>query len=212
MIPVTCSCGKTITVGDQLAGKKIRCLNCKAVLEVPLNMQIVEPGPAGGEPNAAVFEATLADITVPPKPAAKAPPPKPPTPKPEEPPKKGSSLVYVLLGGGALAAVACCVLGGIGTLVVFLVPGLNPFGGPTNAAAGGGHLGSKPAHEKPVKALAFSADGKLLASCGGSDIKVWSVATGDLVAALPGHAGDVTALAFPPQGDELASAAADQTI
>src|SRR4051794_8256135 len=152
MIPVSCACGKVLTVGDQLAGKKVRCLGCQAVLEVPLTMSVVE------EP-ANIFEGTLADVTAPvPKPAPPAP--KPATPKPAaEPPPKRSTLTYVLLGGAALAVLGCCILGGGGAALVAFVPGLNPFGGKGgDAGATPGHLGSKPAHDRPVKALAFSAD------------------------------------------------------
>jgi len=34
-IPVRCSCGKTLAVKEEHAGKKVRCPACRAVLEVP---------------------------------------------------------------------------------------------------------------------------------------------------------------------------------
>ena len=34
-IPVSCSCGRSLRVKDELTGRKIRCPGCKAVLAVP---------------------------------------------------------------------------------------------------------------------------------------------------------------------------------
>jgi len=64
-----------------------------------------------------------------------------------------------------------------------------------------------------VAAVAFSADGHLLASAG-SDMKVqlWSPATGMRVRTLSGHAGEIRAVAFSPSKRFLASASADTTV
>src|SRR5205085_2051611 len=67
-----------------------------------------------------------------------------------------------------------------------------------------------------VCALAFSADGKLLATGGGEpsrsgEIKLWNVGNGELVRDLPNiHSDVVLGLEFSPDGNFLASAAADK--
>jgi WD40 repeat protein len=57
----------------------------------------------------------------------------------------------------------------------------------------------------PVHALAFSADGKTLASGGPSSVKLWHVATGQELYELDGTAGPNLPLAFAPDGQALAT-------
>ncbi len=67
-----------------------------------------------------------------------------------------------------------------------------------------------------VTTLAFSPDGKLLASGGGTpsrdgELKLWRVADGTLARAIPKpHADTINSLAFSPDGESLATAAGDR--
>lgn len=63
-----------------------------------------------------------------------------------------------------------------------------------------------------MKSLAFSPDGRLLASGTSSGIFIWDRATLKALRTLEGHRGDVAALAFSPDGAILASGSADHTI
>jgi WD40 repeat protein len=63
-----------------------------------------------------------------------------------------------------------------------------------------------------ARTLAFSPDGKLLASAGEEDILLWDVATGEEVDRLVGHKRGVNSLVFWPDAKKLASASSDRTI
>lgn len=75
-------------------------------------------------------------------------------------------------------------------------------------------------HRFEVYSVAFSPDGKALASAGGdlsSDLKpgeiyLWDVGTGKLLRPLDGHTGGVWSVAFSPDGKTMASASADKTV
>jgi hypothetical protein len=68
-------------------------------------------------------------------------------------------------------------------------------------------------HEKPVTCLAFSPDGRVIAS-GSEDgnIWLWEALTGEPIRTFDGHQLGVTSLSFAPDGRRLASGSADGTV
>jgi WD40 repeat protein len=68
-------------------------------------------------------------------------------------------------------------------------------------------------HQGAVFALAYSADGKIIASAGSDgDVRLWNAATGRMHMTLKAHDAWIFALAFAPKGMLLASASADGTV
>ncbi len=68
-------------------------------------------------------------------------------------------------------------------------------------------------HTKPVFGIAFSHDGKQLASAGiDQTIGLWDAAAGKSVATLQGHTAQVIAVAFTPDNATLVSAGYDRTV
>jgi RNA polymerase sigma factor (sigma-70 family) len=77
-------------------------------------------------------------------------------------------------------------------------------------------------HHNSVRAIAFSPDGRLLASgegrahlrdsSGNQDIRLWDMANGKEVARFSGFKSNVSALAFSPDGNHLVAGLRDSTI
>ena len=94
--------------------------------------------------------------------------------------------------------------------------GIQPAPTPTPASVAPASPGDKPelilqtGHTRSANAVAFSPDNRWLAS-GGKDnvIKIWDLATGNVLRTLYGHTSNVNALAVSPDGKLLASGSGD---
>ena len=68
-------------------------------------------------------------------------------------------------------------------------------------------------HNGEVKSIAYSPDGKMLASAGLDEtVRLWNPKTGENLATLMGHDGLVTGVAFSPDGKTLVSGSGDATV
>jgi WD40 repeat protein len=211
-------CRKEIISRDELAGKQGRCPGCKNVLSIPQeeppqNRSLPEQSsihsglPINPSPKSHVTEAekriaprrSVEDFDSERDEAERDRNAKRGSLKHREPDRqKRASWGIAWLGVTLVLTIGAAV--GVGLWL--RMPGT---AAPTLRATLRGHA-------SPVNSVAFSPDGKTLASGGFGQVLLWNVQTGREQASLKGHTGKVFSITFSPDGKILASGAQDKTI
>ncbi|GAB1515179.1 WD40 repeat domain-containing serine/threonine protein kinase [Actinophytocola sp. KF-1] len=144
----------------------------------------------------------------PPRPVVEAPPPAPAPPaRPAAP--RAVTRRRLLLGGAGLAGVAAL---GITIPLVLADDDAEDPGGTQPAASGPFRLAATLGiHRSAVNEVAFSPDGRVLATMSGDDVRLWDVVSRRQRAVLTGPAMPAFGLAFSPDGTLLASGC-DQSV
>ena len=130
--------------------------------------------------------------------------------QPGNTPGRGASRRSVLISLGALAT--AMIGGGIWWLNTSS-PASSPPSSPLSGFPLAASIYIYGGHTQPVTAVAWSPDGKRIAS-GSYDhtVQIWDAAHGDHVFIYRGHAANVTAVTWSPDGKRIASGSYDHTV
>lgn len=188
---ITCTCGKALHISPELVGKRVRCPKCGE------RLQLLEEA---GEPVAAPRNQPYQHDDAPQR-------------RPRQRRKQKPSAGWPVYWIGATCVLLVVGIG-IGLVVAF-GRGLSQPANPTQPGDQPPIIAPPPAlsNQKDVTQLAFSADGKFLATAGGESgpdgfrktIKVWNVSTGETVARIADDLNTVSQMIFSPDGALLAT-------